>query len=416
MVAKITVPGSIHRALNYNEQKVAQGKATCLMASGFLKEAQELKFHEKLARFQSLIQLNGRAKTNTVHISLNFTDGEVLPEEKLKQIADLYMEKIGFSEQPFLVYEHLDAGHPHLHIVTTNIQRDGRRISLHNLGKEASEKARKSLEIQFGLTRAEDSKKQKVLPEQGLLAQKAIYGKGPTKRAITNVLDAVLPHYKYASLPELNAILKRYNVMADRGTENGVIYRNGGLVYRILDEGGNQVGVPVKASAIYSKPTLSFLEKRFKENASPKEGYKKGLQSTIDWVMIRPPKSLAFLQKELQKESISLVIRQNEEGFVYGLTYIDHRSKCVFNGSDLGKAYSAKSVLERCGISQTPAQEKPLQTKPLPSQTDGRSQKTETKWNKEVALDILDSLLRPEEQPVNLPIELKKQKKKRRKI
>lgn len=337
MVAKITVPGSIRRALNYNEQKVKQGKATCLMAGGFLKDAEELNFHEKLARFQNLIALNGRAKTNTVHISMNFAEGEVVPEEKLKQIAALYMERLGFLEQPFLVYEHRDAGHPHMHIVTTNIKRDGSRISLHNLGKDASEKARKSLEIQFGLSRVEDSKKQKVLPEQGLLAQKAIYGKLPTKRAITNVLDAVLPHYKYASLPELNAILKRYNVMADRGAENGVIYRNRGLVYRILDEGGNKVGVPVKASAIYSKPTLSFLEQKFKENAHQKEAYKKRLQSAINWVMIRPPKSLAFLEKELQKENISLAIRQNEQGFVYGLTYIDHRSKCVFNGSELSE-------------------------------------------------------------------------------
>lgn len=151
MVAKITVPGTIQRALNYNEQKVKEGKAVCLMASGFLKDAKDLNFHEKLARFQNLIALNKRAKTATVHISLNFAEGEHLPEEKLKQIAALYMERLGFSSQPFLVYEHRDAGHPHLHIITTNIQRNGKRISLHNLGKDASENARKSLEVQFGL-------------------------------------------------------------------------------------------------------------------------------------------------------------------------------------------------------------------------------------------------------------------------
>jgi hypothetical protein len=113
MVVKITVPSSVRRALNYNEQKVAQGKATCIMASGFLKDAKDLNFYEKLSRFEALIQLNKRASTNTVHISLNFAEGEKLAEEKLTQIASLYMEKIGFSGQPFLVYEHRDAGHPH---------------------------------------------------------------------------------------------------------------------------------------------------------------------------------------------------------------------------------------------------------------------------------------------------------------
>jgi hypothetical protein len=33
------------------------------------------------------------------------------------------------------------------------------------------------------------------------------------------------------------------------------------------------------------------------------------------------------------------------------LTYIDHNTKCVFNGSEIGKAYSAKAILEICGVS-----------------------------------------------------------------
>ena len=416
MVAKITVPGSIHRALNYNEQKVAQGKATCLMASGFLKESKVLNVGEKLARMQSRIQLNGRAKTNTVHISLNFAAGERLSAEKLKGIATLYMEKIGFSNQPFLVYEHRDAGHPHLHIVTTNIRCDGTRISLHNLGRGASEKARRELEVQFGLIKASDTKKGTKELSQPALPQKISYGKGPTKQAITNVLDAVLPHYKYASLPELNAILQRYNILADRGVENGIVYRSGGLVYRVLDEGGNKVGVPLKASALYNKPTLSFLEQRFKENGVQKERYRKQLQTSIDWVMVRRPKSFSSFEKELQKEHISLVIRSNQEGFVYGLTYIDHCSKTVFNGSELGKPYSAKGVMEKCGITQAPKGERNQRKRPLQSPTKDRSAKQSTAWNKAAALQILERLLTPETQGETIPMQLKKQKKKRRRF
>ncbi len=386
------------------------------MASGFLKEAKNLNFYEKLARFESLIQLNSRATTNTVHISLNFAEGEQLPEEKLKEIATAYMEKIGFSAQPFLVYEHRDAGHPHLHLVATNIQRDGKRITLHNLGKGASEKARKELELQFGLVKAADQKNNRVAVEQSSPVQKAVYGKQPTKRAITSVLDTVLPHYKYASLQELNAALRPYNVLADRGPENSVIYRNHGLVYRILDEKGNKVGVPVKASAIYNRPTLSYMEGRFRENEVQKQAYKKQLQSSIDWVMIRPPGSLSSLEKALQKENISLVIRQNEEGFVYGLTYIDQRTRCVFNGSDLGKPYSAKGVLERCGIAQTISKEEKSQLKQSQAHSQKVSTEQNTRWNKDVALSILDRLLRPEAQPMNVPVELKRQKRKRRKL
>ncbi len=75
------------------------------------------------------------------------------------------------------------------------------------------------------------------------------------------MLYAVLQNYKYASLTELNAVLKLYNLNADRGKEGGIIFLKRGLVYRVLDEKGNKIGVPIKASSIYSKPTLYFLEK-----------------------------------------------------------------------------------------------------------------------------------------------------------
>jgi hypothetical protein len=45
--------------------------------------------------------------------------------------------------------------------------------------------------------------------------------------------------------------------------------------------------------------------------------------------------------KALQKENIQVVLRQNDKGVIYGITYVDHRTKCVFNGSHLGKRYSA---------------------------------------------------------------------------
>lgn len=418
MVARITVPSSIKRALNYNEQKVAQGKAACLLASGFLKDADDLNFHEKLARFENLISLNQRAQTNTVHISLNFAEGEKLAAEKLKSIASAYMEKIGFSQQPFLAYEHRDAGHPHLHIVTTNIQRDGRRISLHNLGKGASQQARKELEVQFGLTATGERKKQEKrepATTPSFPVQRVVYGKRPTKQAITSVLDAVLPHYKYASLPELNAVLRRYNVLADRGSENSVIHRTGGLVYRVLDEKGEKVGVPVKASALYNKPTLAYLEQKFRENAAQKENDKKHLKASLDWVLVKPPKGLAALEKALEKENISLVLRQNEQGLVFGLTYIDHRTKSVFNGSDLGKDYSAKGIGEKCGFSPVNDQMETLQTKHSLTPSDNQSRTRNRQWNKDVALSILEGLLKTEQSPMNVPLELKKQTRKKRK-
>jgi len=159
MVAKITTPGSIKRALNYNEQKVKSEQAECLYAGNFLQEANEMNFYQKLERFEHQNSLNQRAKANTLHISLNFDAQDELSREKLIKIASKYMEKIGFGEQPYLAYQHHDAGHTHLHIVTTSIQSDGRRIDTFNIGKNQSEQARKSLELEYNLIRAESKMK-----------------------------------------------------------------------------------------------------------------------------------------------------------------------------------------------------------------------------------------------------------------
>src|SRR6478736_2438601 len=349
MVAKITSPHSIQRALNYNEQKVKNGHAELLHAANYLKDTEQLNFYDKLQRFKDLISLNERPKTNTLHISLNFHNSDMLSKEKITEIAVEYMDKIGFGEQPFLIYQHFDAGHPHLHIVTTNIQANGKRIDTFNIGRNQSEKARKELEQKFRLVQAMGRKisGEEIKP----ISQKMQYGKSETRRTISNVLAHVLNDYKYSSLAELNAVLRLYNVVADRGSENSRIYQNNGLVYRVLDANGNKIGVPIKSSLIYNKPGLKFLEQKFQQNEPAKQQYKQRLKFLIDRVFtLRATPSMQTIIDSLRNENIAVILRQNKEGFLYGITYIDHKNRCVFNGSDLGKEYSAHGLQKRCVV------------------------------------------------------------------
>lgn len=341
---------SLRNILNYNEQKVKAGLAICLEAGYYPVGAPDLNFHQKLRRLELLTELNQRTKNNSVHISLNFDPSEKLPDELLKEIAEVYLEKIGFGGQPYLLYRHEDAGHPHLHIVTTNIKADGRAIHLHWLGKKKSEPARREIEIVYGLIKAEESKLQYSYKLKPVNAARVIYGKSETKRAIGNVLQNVLSVYKYASLPELNAVLKQYNIVADRGEEGSRVFRHRGLVYRVLDERGNKVGVPVKASLFFKETTLKAIEARFEKNKVAKDDpkVKVRMKNAVDLYFLGKDKSLDGLVAALKKQGIDTVIRRNEEGVVYGVTYVDHQSKCVFNGSALGKAYSANAIRERC--------------------------------------------------------------------
>ena len=348
MVAVIKTGHSISRILNYNENKVKEGSASAIYAANYPMDIEQLTFENKLRRLKNQAALNENVTRNSVHISLNFDPSESLSTSMLAQIADTYMDKIGYGQQPYLVYQHFDSGHPHIHIVSVKVKEDGSRIDMQNIGRNQSEQARKEIEKNFNLVKA-SVKEQQASTLKPVNIQRVQYGRSETKRAITNVLELVVNGYRFTSLPELNAVLQQYNVYADKGTENSRIFKHHGLVYRILNEAGEKVGVPIKASDIFNKPTLSFLESRYEQNEKQRQQYKSRLTNTIDQTLLKhPSSSLIDLLINLKSQGVRAVLRQNKDGLIYGITYVDHRTKCVFNGSDLGKEYSARRIQERC--------------------------------------------------------------------
>lgn len=353
MVAKIKIGKSIRGILHYNESKVSEGSASLILASGFAGDVEKMSIQHKITRFQHLIELKPSVKTNALHISLNFEASEKIDNTKMQQIAIRYMDLIGFDEQPFLVYRHNDVAHQHIHIATTSIQRDGKSINLHNIGRELSEPARKQIEKDFNLIVAESKKFKPMSAIKPVDPAVVNYGHVPTKRAISNVVTAVMETYKFTSLAEFNAVLKEFNVFANRGGEDTEMFKTKGLQYSILDKDGNQTGVPIKASSFYSKPILRSLEKKFSQNHDKRKPYRQDLMLRIDRLLDKYNSiSEATLQKELNRAGINLVFRKNAEGFRYGTTFVDHIHKTVFNGSDLGKSYSAKAISEIIGNDQ----------------------------------------------------------------
>lgn len=418
MVAKFSTGSSLMKTLNYNEQKVRQGVAQLLLVANYPLEAHELSFSQKLNRLQNQAALNENVHANSVHISLNFDPSEVLSNELLSEIANVYMEGIGFANQPYLVYRHLDSGHPHLHVVSVKVDAGGNRIETQNIGKNQSNTIRKEIEINYGLVKAEDHKSEEIYLARPVDAQRVRYGKSETRRAISNVLKNVLDTYKYSSLPELNAILKLYNIRAWRGNEDTNTYKHRGLLYQVLDSDGHPLGVPIKASLFPMKPTLDRLEEKFAASLPLKEPLKKRIKNTIDLTLIRNPKfSLDQLIKALEKEAISVVLRQNDEGRIYGITYVDHKQKVVFNGSDLGKPYSANAIQERCGII-LPGQKSPAQDTGgiSPEHSAAHADTGQQEYGTGSLIEgLTDALLQQEFTGETLPYELRVNKKKKRK-
>lgn len=418
MVAVIKTGHSIRRIFSYNENKIKEGVAECIGAGNYPLDPEQMDENMRLNRLLKQAALNQNVTRNSVHISLNFSpEDDALSKEKLMQIAEDYMNGIGFGRQPYLVYQHHDAGHVHVHIVSIKIRHDGSRIDMNNIGKNESETARKAIEKSYGLVSAKAQrtalKKEASEVLKPISVSKALYGKMQTKAAIQKVIGHVLENYKFASLPELNAVLKLYNVMADKGSEDSRIFKHGGLLYRMLDTEGKPIGVPIKASMFYNKPTLSYLEQKFKANAHKPETDKRRVRNAVDMALLDGKITLEKLIDELKRQGIHTALRMAHTGLIYGITYIDHNTKCVFNGSELGKSYSAKAIQERClAVQHSPAAlaaQRPMGLQPpLPA----TAAETSLAKTADVGHHLLDVLFRPEQLSDYVPYPLKGSKRK----
>lgn len=413
MVAIIKTGHSIRRTLTYNENKVSNGVAVCIGEGNYPMDVDQMSSSFKLNFLLKQLELNENVTRNSVHISLNFDPSEKdLSQIKLMEIANCYMTKIGCGAQPYLVYQHHDAGHPHIHIVSIKVRPDGKRIDMQNIGKNESETARKQIEKMFDLVVAEGRKEKVNFELSPISIGKINYGKIQSKKAINEVLSLVLPTYKYSSLAELNAVLSVYNVLADRGSENSRVFKANGLVYRILDQNGKPTGVPIKASDFYNKPTLKFLEEKFNENKSKKATHTRRIKNLIDLAFLKDKPSFSELRDILKKEGINSVLRASDKGLLYGITYVDHITKCVFNGSSLGKDYSAKAILERC--KKTFEKKKEMNNQIINSNVIPTEEHTSGFIPNNELQKIIDSVLQPEYAGDYIPNQLKRKNKKRK--
>jgi len=166
---------------------------------------------------------------------------------------------------------------------------------------------------------------------------------------MTNVLEKVIPLYKYTSMDELNAVLRLYNMEAYKGKEDSHLYQYRGLVYRILGEDGRPVGRHVKASQFDNRPTLERLEREFAshQTETQRPQHRQRVTATLEWNMVKKNMDLPTFRKALEKERISMVWLSGKYENAQNIFYVDHETKAVFDGRQLGERYDAVALRQR---------------------------------------------------------------------
>ena len=343
MVAKINYGSSLFGALAYNGEKVNEGVAKILETNKVFSPADGT--HDISAcmqDFMAYMPSHVLTKKPVIHISLNPHPDDRLTDEQFSAIAREYIEKMGYANQPFIVYKHEDIDRHHLHIVTLAVDERGKKINDGN-NFYISTRILKELEQKYGLIPAQMRKEKEVFR-----LQKVCYGDGENlKKQLASVIKPAAKFYHCPSLKEYRALLSTYNICVEevKGEMQGKTYM--GLLYFATNDKGNKVGKVFKSSLFGKSVGYEALQNRFK--ASKEKLKEKHLAPKTKAIVAGALKRSATREEfrgNLYHRGIDVIFRENEEGRLYGVTFIDHNNGCVINGSRLGKELSANAVAE----------------------------------------------------------------------
>ena len=341
MVAKINYGSSLYGALAYNGEKVNEGIAKILETNKVFSPADGT--HDISAcmqDFMAYMPSHVLTKKPVIHISLNPHPDDKLTDEQFSAIAREYIEKMGYANQPFIVYKHEDIDRYHLHIVTLAVDERGKKINDGN-NFYTSTRILKELEQKYGLIPAQMQKVKEVFR-----LKKVCYGEN-LKKQLVSVIRPAAKFYHCPSFKEYRALLSTYNICVEevKGEIRGKTYM--GLLYFATDDKGNKVGKVFKSSLFGKSVGYEALQNRFK--ASKEKLKEKHLAPKTKAIVAGALKRSATREDfrgNLHHRGIDVIFRENEEGRLYGVTFIDHNNGCVINGSRLGKELSANAIAE----------------------------------------------------------------------
>ena len=338
MVANIRTGATVGGAIRYNEEKVNRGQAEVLFWNRMLDPfdtAGRMSHERCMASFEPFLQANRRTTNTVFHVSLNPSPEDRLTDEQLGEIAREYMERMGYGEQPYIVFKHGDIAREHLHIVSLRVDSTGRKISdSHEYDRSMS--ILRDLEQKYGLHPS--VKGQELQDREGLC--KVDYPKGDVKQQVSSTVRSCLRHYRCASFGEWRTLLGAFNVSAEERTIDGRDYA--GMIYGALTDDGYGIWTPFKSSRIGKDVGYEALQRYYERSKTALKGpgALDGLREKIANEMERCTSRTEFCER-LRAQDVDAVFRLNAAGRIYGVTFIDHEQGIVANGSLLGRNFSA---------------------------------------------------------------------------
>lgn len=343
MVAKIGHGENIMGALSYNQLKVQKENGEILFTHKMVETPDGNYSVTKLSRsFEPYLLANRRTEKPVLHISLNPDPKDKVSDEDFKEIAQQYMQQMGYGNQPFVVFKHTDIERTHIHIVSVCVDEEGRKIP-DKFERLRSMDICRSLEQQYNLIPATEQNRK----QDDQIFQPVDYNAGNIKSQIASVVRHLPKYYHFQSLGAYNALLSLFNITAEE-VKGGLHSKHGpGITYFALNDQGEKISNPFKASLFGKIAGYDGLQNHYLQSREllKSSSAKASLKITIEEAMNSSSDEAAFKQQLLGR-GINTVVRRNAGGRIYGITFIDHNTKTAWNGSQMSKGLSANTFNE----------------------------------------------------------------------
>ena len=336
MIAKISSTENLGGALGYNFKKVQHNEAAVLCVNELRKGFDgTFQMDKVLADMQKAIPEQCRTKKTVFHCSLNPHPDEKLSDETLVKIAKEYMEALGYGKQSYIVFKHNDIAREHIHIVSLRVDSQGRKINDRYEGRR-SKKITDALEKKYNLIPS-SKVSEKITTE----APKVDTMQGNIKEQMANTIRSAIKHYVFCSLGELNAVLSKYDLAVEEVKTEYRGKRYDGLVYVPTDDKCNKVSTPIHASDIGRGVGYAAVQNKIQKSKEAVKPLIPTVRRKVLEAMRTSPQTEERLRQRLEEQGLRVVIRKNESGRIYGITFIDDEKGIALNGSRLGKGYAA---------------------------------------------------------------------------
>lgn len=339
MIANLKYGESIPGIVNYVYKKVEENQGKVIGASLLDNPTKkELIYYLKYQGEQK------NHKDPYSHFSLSLAiDDSKISDKYFNNIAHEFMDKMGYTHQPYVVVRHTDTEHQHVHIISTNVTEEGKKIYLHADRIRAKNICRK-LEKKYGL------KKVPNIKTSGESIKTSANQNDSMKFKMENAITEVFEKHKPRTVEQFTEMLLKYNVsltLNKPGSKNGI-------TFGILDENGKLSQKPIPGSRLHPNYSIQKVSKILEyNNNNPKlRIHKKRLTKQIN-NQLDLFKSIHVndLPHIFQQQKIVLQEVKNDQNKTLGFRVID-KSGFVFKASEVHRNFTLKNAFSKINFKE----------------------------------------------------------------